>query len=95
MDSTINNNNLDLEKIQKIYELIKKYELENITSFLLEIVYPFRRIIGSAVLVSEPFLSIFINPIEIEFFYKLFYEKDNLNKLRELLKKEELLQEEN
>jgi hypothetical protein len=95
MDNNINNNNLDLEKIQRIYELIKKYELENITSFLLEIVYPFRRIIGSAVLVSEPFLSIFINPIEIDFFYKLFYEKDNLNKLKELLKKEEPLQEEN
>jgi hypothetical protein len=95
MESNINNNNLDLEKIQRIYELIKKYELENIASFLLEIVYPFRRIIGSAVLVAEPFLSIFINPIEIEFFYKLFYEKDNLNKLKELLKKEELLQKEN
>jgi len=92
MDNTIDNNkdnnNLDLEKIQKIHELIKKYELEDIASFLLEIVYPFRRIVGSAVLVAEPFLSIFINPIEIEFFYKLFYEKDNLNKLKELLQKE-------
>ncbi|MCX7870321.1 MAG: hypothetical protein N2485_01940 [bacterium] len=82
-------NNLENEqKIQYIYELIKKYELQNIASFLLEIMYPFRRIIGSIVLVSEPFLSIFINPIEIDFFYKLFYEKDNLNKLKKLLEEE-------
>ncbi len=79
-------NNLEYEqKIQYLYELIKKYELQNIASFLLEIIYPFRRILGSIVLVSEPFLSIFVNPIEIDFFYKLFYEKDNLNKLKKLL----------
>lgn len=81
-------NNFETEKLEKIYQLIKKYELENIAYFLLEIIYPFRRIIGSIVLISEPFLSIFINPIEIDFFYKLFYEKDNLNKLKELLEKQ-------
>ncbi|MGB9637809.1 MAG: hypothetical protein ACP5RD_02780 [bacterium] len=84
----MNENNFNTDKLEKIYELIKKYELESIAQFLLEIIYPFRRIIGSIVLVAEPFLSIFINPIEIEFFYKLFYEKDNLNKLKELLEKE-------
>lgn len=84
----MNEDKFNTEKLEKIYELIKKYELENIAQFLLEIIYPFRRIVGSIVLVAEPFLSIFINPIEIEFFYKLFYEKDNLNKLKELLEKE-------
>ena len=80
-----NIDNIDVENIKRIYELIKKYELESIASFILEVIYPFRRIIGSIVLVSEPFLSVFVKPIEVEFFYKLFYEKDNLNKLRELL----------
>lgn len=74
---------------QRIYQILRKYHLENVGIIFMESMIPFRRIIGHIVVFNEPFLSLFLNDKILQEVRELFYNEEKYNNLYNLLKNEQ------
>ncbi|MFN3995854.1 MAG: hypothetical protein ACK4GR_04905 [bacterium] len=81
------NENFSIE--QRISQILKKYNLENVGIIFMESMIPFRRILGHIVVFNEPFLSLFFNDKILQEVRELFYNEERYNNLYNLLKNED------
>ncbi|MFN3478163.1 MAG: hypothetical protein ACK4ZM_02205 [bacterium] len=81
------NENFSVE--QRISQILKKYNLENVGVIFMESMIPFRRILGHIVVFNEPFLSLFFNDKILQEVRELFYNEERYNNLYNLLKNED------